>query len=105
MQLLCYDLDLSSKPYKSMAFHEKGVTGIHYHSEYPLMASASNDATVHVFHFKGNGETMQEATILPLKVLRAHTVRHHLGVNTIKFHPTQPWIFSAGQDSKLLLWT
>ena len=32
-----------------MAFHEKGVTSIHYHPEYPLMASASNDATIQQF--------------------------------------------------------
>jgi ribosome biogenesis protein ERB1 len=103
--LLCFDLDLSAKPYKSMTFHEKGVTSIDYHPEYPLMASASNDATIHVFHFKGQTETLQEAIILPLKVLRGHSIRSLEGVKSIKFHPKQPWIISAGKDGKLLLWT
>ena len=69
------------------------------------MASASNDGTIHVFHFKGQSESLQEAIILPLKVLRGHTVRDLEGVKCIKFHPKQPWVFSAGKDGKLLLWT
>jgi ribosome biogenesis protein ERB1 len=88
-----------------MVFHEKSVTTISYHSEYPLMASASNDATIHVFHFKGQSETLQEAVILPLKVLRGHAVRSMEGVKAIRFHPKQPWLISAGKDGKLLLWT
>jgi WD40 repeat protein len=35
-----------------MQYHEGGVTSTHFHSEYPLMASASNDGTIHVFYFK-----------------------------------------------------
>lgn len=88
-----------------MTFHEKGVTCIDYHPEYPLMASASNDATIHVFHFKGQSDSLQEAIILPLKVLRGHSIRSLEGVKAIKFHPTQPWVISAGKDGKLLLWT
>jgi ribosome biogenesis protein ERB1 len=88
-----------------MTFHEKAVTCIDYHGEYPLMASASNDGTIHIFHFKGQSESLQEAVILPLKVLRGHTIRNSEGVKHIRFHPKQPWVFSAGKDGKLLLWT
>jgi ribosome biogenesis protein ERB1 len=98
-------LDLGNKPYKTMKFHEKGVTAVDFHREYPLMASASNDATIHIFHFKGQSDTLQEAIILPLKVLRGHTVRSSEGVKCIKFHPKQPWVFSGGKEGKLLLWT
>lgn len=69
------------------------------------MASASNDATIHVFHFKSQAENLQDPIVLPLKVLRGHTVRSFEGVKCIKFHPKQPWIFSVGKDGKLLLWT
>jgi ribosome biogenesis protein ERB1 len=71
--LLCYDLDLSSKPFKTMQYHEGGVTSAHFHQLYPLMASASSDGTIHIFHFKVDSEGLSNAVILPLKVLRGHT--------------------------------
>ena len=52
-------MDVGNKPYKTMTFHEKGVTAVDFHKEYPLMASASNDATIHVFHFKTQSESLQ----------------------------------------------
>lgn len=69
------------------------------------MATASNDGTVHIFHAKVYTDFLQNALILPLKVLKGHTVREGEGVKDIKFHPTQPWIFSAGADGKVSLWT
>jgi hypothetical protein len=36
------------------------------------MASASNDASVHIFHFKVDNQTLNDAVILPLKVLKGH---------------------------------
>ena len=59
-----------------MNFHEKDITSVDFHKAYPLMASASNDSTVHIFHFKGQSETLQEAIIVPLKVLRGHSIRN-----------------------------
>jgi ribosome biogenesis protein ERB1 len=105
IQLICYDIDLSTKPYKTMQFHEKAITNINFHQEYPLMASSSNDGTVHIFHFKNNTEIMQDAVMLPLKVLRGHSIKSLEGVKNIIFHPSQPWIFSTGADGKVLLWT
>lgn len=88
-----------------MQFHDKGVTGVTFHKEYPLMASCSCDGTVHVFHFKDHAETLQDAVIIPLKVLRGHTTSQSEGVKNILFHPKQPWIFSVGYDGKVILWT
>lgn len=48
---------------------------------------------------------MQNALIVPLKILQGHSVKEDLGVLDIKFHPKQPWIFSAGADHKIILWT
>jgi ribosome biogenesis protein ERB1 len=79
-RVVWFDLDLSSTPYKTLKFHEKAVRGVQYHRcvltipaylmyiflprklterfillcctnrRYPLMASASDDGSVHVFH-------------------------------------------------------
>jgi ribosome biogenesis protein ERB1 len=42
--------------------------------------------------------------IVPLKVLRGHGVKGGLGVRAIAFHPTQPWVFSAGADGVINLY-
>jgi ribosome biogenesis protein ERB1 len=48
---------------------------------------------------------MQDAVMMPLKVLRGHSIKSMEGVKNIIFHPKQPWIFSVGSDGKVLLWT
>ena len=55
-----------------MQYHEKGVIGTNFHEQYPLMASASNDGNIHIFHFKIDQEGLNDAVILPLKVLKGH---------------------------------
>lgn len=87
-----------------MQYHDQGVTSTNFHQQYPLMASASNDGSVHIFHFKVDNQTLTDAVILPLKVLKGHTKNAADGVKMIKFHPKQPWIFSVGSDKKVLLW-
>lgn len=49
-RVVWFDLDLASTPYKTLKFHEKAVRGVEYHRRYPLMASAADDGTVHIFH-------------------------------------------------------
>ena len=49
-RVVWFDLDLASTPYKTLKFHEKAVRGVKYHRRYPLMASAADDGTVHIFH-------------------------------------------------------
>lgn len=49
-RVVWFDLDLSSTPYKTLKFHEKAVRGVQYHKRFPLMASAADDGSVHVFH-------------------------------------------------------
>jgi ribosome biogenesis protein ERB1 len=41
---------------------------------------------------------------VPVKVLRGHAVTDHAGVLDVAFHPTQPWVFTAGGDGEALLW-
>ena len=48
---------------------------------------------------------MQDAVMMPLKVLRGHTQRQHEGVKAVLWHTKQPWVFSTGSDGKVLCWT
>lgn len=61
--------------------------------------------TVNVFHGMVYSDLMQNALILPLKILKGHKTTKDKGVTAIAFHPKQPWIFSAGADNEIILWT
>jgi ribosome biogenesis protein ERB1 len=43
---------MGEKPYKTMQYHDKAITQTDFHPLYPLMASSSNDGTIHIFHAK-----------------------------------------------------
>ena len=49
-RLAWYDLDLSTKPYRSLRYHEAALRSVAYHSRHALFASASDDGALHVFH-------------------------------------------------------
>eukprot|EP00578_Thalassiosira_sp_NH16_P000337 CAMPEP_0181138470 /NCGR_PEP_ID=MMETSP1071-20121207/34265_1 /TAXON_ID=35127 /ORGANISM="Thalassiosira sp., Strain NH16" /LENGTH=888 /DNA_ID=CAMNT_0023225311 /DNA_START=837 /DNA_END=3503 /DNA_ORIENTATION=+ len=102
-RLAWFDLDLSSAPYKTLRYHEKAIRSVGFHPRYPLMASASDDGTVHVFHATVYSDLMRNPLIVPVKVLRAHTVTSGLGALGAVFHPTQPWLFSGGADGNIHL--
>ncbi|KAM4540128.1 ribosome biogenesis protein bop1 [Odontesthes bonariensis] len=100
-----FDLDLSTKPYKMLRHHKKAVRSVAYHRAYPLFASASDDGSVIVCHGTVYNDLLQNPLIVPVKVLRGHVITHDLGVLDVKFHPTQPWIFSSGADATIRLFT
>lgn len=49
-RVVWFDLDLSSKPFRTLKFHEKAVRSVLFHRRFPLLASASDDGSTHVFH-------------------------------------------------------
>lgn len=49
-RLAWYDLDLSTKPYRALRYHSHALRSVAFHRKYPLFASASDDASVHIFH-------------------------------------------------------
>lgn len=49
-RLAWFDMDLSTRPYRVMRYHTSALTGVAFHRTYPLFASSSTDASVHVFH-------------------------------------------------------
>ncbi|XP_065140570.1 ribosome biogenesis protein bop1 [Paramisgurnus dabryanus] len=104
-RLAWFDLDLSTKPYKVLRHHKKALRGVAYHRHYPLFASASDDGSVIVCHGMVYNDLLQNPLIVPVKVLKGHTVTHDLGVLDVTFHPTQPWVFSSGADGTVRLFT
>lgn len=105
-RVLWFDLDLGKTPYKTFKFHKRAVRAVDFHpANYPLMATAADDGSVHIFHSMVYADLMENALIVPLKILKGHQVLDDLGVLDVQFHPTQPWIFSCGADHKVILWT
>ena len=101
--MIWFDLDLSNTPYKTLKYHERALRSVKFHSRYPLMASASDDGSVHVFHSMVYSDLMRNPLIVPVKILKGHTVRNKLGVLGVWFHPAQPWLFTAGADGRIFL--
>ncbi|KAL8911790.1 MAG: hypothetical protein Q9172_007614 [Xanthocarpia lactea] len=104
-RLLWHDLDLSIRPYKTLRYHKKAIRQVKFHAGgLPLFADASDDGSVQVFHGKVVGDMMENATIVPVKVLRGHGVVGSLGVLDVDWHPREPWCVSAGADGTCRLW-
>ena len=100
-----FDMDLSSKPYKTLRYHHAAVRQVKYHSRYPLFASCSDDGSLLLFHGMVYNDLMQNPMIVPVKTLKAHepATSGGLGVLDCTWHPTQPWILSCGADTTMKL--
>ena len=104
-RLLWHDLDLSPRPYKTLRYHPKAIRQVKFHQGgLPLFADASDDGTIQVFHGRVVDDLMENATIVPLKVLKGHTVEKQLGVLDLDWHPKEAWVVSAGADGTCRLW-
>jgi ribosome biogenesis protein ERB1 len=104
-RLLWHDMDLSTKPYKTLRYHKEAIRAVRFHQGgLPLFADASDDGSLQIFHGKVVGDLMENATIVPLKVLRGHQVKSRLGVMDVDWHPREPWCVSAGADGTCRLW-
>uniref|UniRef100_UPI000B4CA715 ribosome biogenesis protein BOP1 n=1 Tax=Lonchura striata TaxID=40157 RepID=UPI000B4CA715 len=103
-KLAWFDLDLSTRPYRLLRHHGRAVRAVAFHRRFPLFASGSDDGSVIVCHGMVYSDLLQNALLVPLKVLRGHAARLQLGVLDVAFHPQQPWLFSAGADGTLRLY-
>ncbi|CAD7922809.1 unnamed protein product [Amoebophrya sp. A120] len=142
-RLLWFDLDLGTKPYKTLKYHDKGLRQVAFYqkvlphyadgnaarrareadedagadvgsdeetkrsnlkpapvSHFPLMCTASDDGSVHVFHARVYNDFVTNPLIVPVKKLQGHTK----GVMDCVWHPTHPWVFTAGADGQAFLW-
>ena len=100
-----FDMDLSTKPYKTLRHHKSAIREVDFHSRYPLFASCSDDGSILVSHGMVYDDLMRNPLIVPLKTIEAHQVVEHLGSLSCQFHPTEPWIFSCGADGCVKLFT
>jgi ribosome biogenesis protein ERB1 len=100
-----FDLDLSVKPYKILRYHKEAVNQVVYHKKYPLFASASDDGSLHIFHGMVYNDLLENALIVPVNILKGHEITRGDGVTDCIFHPTQPWVFSAGGDGLINLYS
>ena len=100
-----FDLDLSTKPYRALRYHDAAIRGVAFHPTYPLFASASDDGTTHVFHGKVFSDLMTNPMIVPVKILKGHAKnKSGEGVTAVVFHPNQPWVFTGGADGNAFLY-
>lgn len=104
-RLCWFDMDLSSKPYRIIRHHKQAIRQVCYHPHHPLFASCCDGAAVIVCHGMVYNDLMQNPLIVPVKLLRGHKTINNLGVTDCQFHPVQPWIFTAGADTTLRLYT
>lgn len=103
-RLLWHDLELSSRPYKTLRYHARAIRAVRFHARCPLFADASDDGALQVFHGSVSGDMLSNASIVPLKVLRGHRVVNDLGVLDLDWHPREAWCVSAGADGTCRLW-
>lgn len=104
-RVVWFDLDFGSTPYKTLQYHDRAVRCAVFHpGKFPLFAAASDDATVSILHTKVFSDLMQSPMIVPVKRLRDHAVHQGFGVLSCAWHPTQPWLFTAGADHRVYMW-
>ncbi|KII95777.1 hypothetical protein PLICRDRAFT_97306 [Plicaturopsis crispa FD-325 SS-3] len=103
-KLCWFDLELSDKPYKILRYHTRAIRSLHFHPTYPLFASSSDDGSIQVFHARVYNDLMTDPLIVPLKILRGHTVKDGLGVLAVRWCNKQPWLVSAGADGGVAVW-
>ncbi|KAL0599291.1 Ribosome biogenesis protein BOP1 [Plecturocebus cupreus] len=104
-KLVWFDLDLSTKPYRVLRHHKKALRAVAFHPRYPLFASGSDDGSVIICHGMVYNDLLQNPLLVPVKVLKGHTLTRDLGVLDVTFHPTQPWVFSSGADGTIRLFS
>ncbi len=90
---------------KKHRFAQSAIRQVAYHRKYPLFACCGDDVKIQLFHGMVYSDLLQNPLIVPLKQLRGHKVEDGLGILDCVFHPHQPWIFSAGADKTIRLFT
>ncbi|KAI8801552.1 NUC169 domain-containing protein [Cladochytrium replicatum] len=104
-RLAWFDLDLSTKPFKTLRYHKEAIRSVRFHKRYPLFASVGDDGDVNVFHGMVYNDLMRQPLIVPVKRIHGHSVVDSLGALQCEFHPTQPWLISSGADTTIKLYT
>ncbi|KAF6205239.1 hypothetical protein GE061_019406 [Apolygus lucorum] len=104
-KVLWFDLELSTKPYKTLSLHSQAVRSVAYHKRYPLFASVSDDMSLIISHGMVYNDLLQNALIVPLKRFSCHDKVNDFSLLNVTFHPQQPWVFTSGADGNIVLYT
>ncbi|CAJ0963899.1 unnamed protein product, partial [Mesorhabditis belari] len=99
------DLQLSNRPWKSLRHHGSAIRGIAYHKKYPLLATVSDDGSALVYYARIHTDSFRDNELVPVKRLRGHTKVGDLSMLDTAWHPTQPWLLTAGADGTIGLWS
>ena len=105
-----FQLELSSKPFKLMDYHQDKIKSVEFNNSFPLFLSCSRNGKLVVYYGKVNEEELVDPLIVPLKVLKINTNDTESNKKGNKlftcacFHPNQIWIFSGGEDGKIRMW-
>ncbi len=105
-----FQLELSSKPYKMMGYHQDKIKGIEFNNNYQIFLSCSRNGKLVVYYGKVNDEELVDPLIVPLKVLKVEgdndsDNKGNKNIFTCAcFHSKQIWIFSGGEDGKIRMW-
>jgi ribosome biogenesis protein ERB1 len=51
-KIIWFDVDMGSKPYKNLKYHDKAIRNVQFSQKYPLFSSCSDDGTVNIFYGK-----------------------------------------------------
>mmetsp|Transcript_1702 Transcript_1702/g.3006 ORF Transcript_1702/g.3006 Transcript_1702/m.3006 type:complete len:138 (-) Transcript_1702:42-455(-) len=105
-KIVWFDMDMGSKEYKNLKYHDKAIRNAIFSPKFPLFASCSDDGTVNIFYGMVYDDLLKNALIVPLKILRAHEPNRSsgLGAMDVKWHPNQPWVFTCGSEGAVRLW-
>ena len=104
-----FQLELSSKPFKLMDYHQDKIKSVEFNNNFPLFLSCSRNGKLVVYYGKVNEEELVDPLIVPLKVLKiGNNDKNEKNKNKLFtcacFHPKQIWIFSGGEDGKIRMW-
>ena len=100
-----FQLELSTKPFKLMDYHQDKVKAVDYNNNYPLFLSCSRNGKLLVYHGKVDDKEFNDPLIVPLKVLKTNNTEGNNLFTCACFYPNQIWIFSGGEDGKIRLWS
>uniref|UniRef100_A0A7E4VYA7 Ribosome biogenesis protein BOP1 homolog n=1 Tax=Panagrellus redivivus TaxID=6233 RepID=A0A7E4VYA7_PANRE len=103
------DLDLSTKPWKTLKHHNSAIRGVAQHQRYPLLATVSDDATAMIYHIRIPQDIVAENEIIPVKRLSAYCGskkgNHDLTILSTIWHATQPWLITGAADGLISLFS
>jgi ribosome biogenesis protein ERB1 len=108
------DLDLSTKPWKTLKHHQSAIRSVAHHNRYPLLATVADDGTAVIYHARIPRDVIAENEIIPVKRLAAHRqpgeslskkTKSDLTILASVWHSTQPWLLTGGADGKIGLFS